>query len=97
MDSLHSILPRVLRKRGLHQQASASLVTFAAQKWIHSALPHIADALRVSTFSHASLSIMCKHSIAAQECQPLLPALKEYLAKECRPMLVEEIRLVRER
>lgn len=95
MDSLHSILPKVLRKRGLHVQASASLVTYAAQKWLSSALPHLADAISVTRFSHACLSISCRHSIAAQECLPLLPGLKEYLARECKSLRVDDIRLLR--
>ena len=32
MQSLQSIMPKVLHKRGLHIQASASLITFAAQR-----------------------------------------------------------------
>lgn len=97
MDSVQSILPRVLRKRGLHAQVAASTVTFVAARWLKTALPHCADTLLVSTLSHATLSIHCTHSIAAQECLPLLPQLKEFLSRECKGQKIEEIRLVRVR
>ncbi len=97
MDRLQSILPKVLRKRGLHVQADASRVTFCANEWVKTALPRFADVVRVDRFSHAVLQISCSHSIAAQECLPLLPALKEYLQRECKQLAIEDIRLVRKR
>jgi hypothetical protein len=41
--------------------------------------------------------VECTHGIAAQECRALLPALKEYVAKECGGIIIEEIRLDRSR
>jgi hypothetical protein len=95
MDSLQAILPKVLRKRGLHRQVDASLVTFEAQRWLQSALPDLSTAFSVASLSHATLSIHCTHSIAAQECQPLLPQLKAFLLRQCKGIPIEEIRLIR--
>lgn len=97
MDSLQSVLPRVLRKRGLHLQVDASLVTLEAGRWLRGALPHLADAIAVKQLSRATLSIHCAHSIAAHECQPLLPQLKEFLARQCRGVRIDDIRLMRSR
>ncbi len=97
MDHLQSILPKVLRRRGLHVQADASRVTFCASQWIRTALPQFADSLTVDKFSNAVLQVSCSHNVAAQECLPLLPALKEYLQRECKRLAIDDIRLVRKR
>ncbi len=95
MDALRSILPAVLHKRGLHTHASAAHVTHAAEQWLQKALPHLAGFVTVQKLSHATLSISCSHGIAAQECVPLLPALKGYLAREFPKTAVADIRLTR--
>jgi hypothetical protein len=95
MDSLRSLLPKVLRKRGLHKQAEASLVVFRAQEWLEKLLPRHGKAIEVGQLSHAVLSIRCSHGIAAQECRHLLPSLRDYLAKECPDAVISEIRLIR--
>ncbi len=97
MDKIGSILPRVMRKRGLHLQADASQVTFRAQEWLTKAAPAVIEYLTVRTLSHAVLTIDCAHSTVAQECQPLLPGLLQYLQKEFPTVKIEEIRLVRGR
>jgi hypothetical protein len=75
----------------------ACLVTHRAQLWLHSALPQIASFISVTKYAHTTLSVMCSHSIAAQECLPLLPALKDYLLRECKNDPVSEIVLMRDR
>lgn len=97
MDSLSSILPSVLRKRGLHGAAVAALVTLKATEWLRVALPACADALHVEHLKDGVLSISTAHSIAAQECLPLLRALKEFLQRECKDSSVREVRLIRSR
>ncbi len=95
MDSLRSILPKVLRKRGLHIQVQASHVTHLAQEWLDKTLPDLVGTLSVERLRHATLVITCRHGVAAQECVPVLPALKEYLRRECGPSTVAEIQLLR--
>ncbi len=95
MDALRSILPKVLHKRGLHTHASAAHVTHATEKWLKNALPHLATFIAVDKLSHATLSISCTHGMAAQECMPLLPALRDYLKREFPRAPVADIRLTR--
>ena len=97
MDALRTLLPRVLHKRGLHAQAKASQITYAAEVWLHRALPHLAQMIQVEKLQYATLSICCTHGIAAQECQPLLPMLRTFLCKEFSEKSVAEIRMVRAR
>ncbi len=97
MDRVQSILPGVLHRRGLHVHAQAAQVTHVAERWLHGALPALAEFIAVDSLSHATLTISCAHGIAAQECQPLLPPLLEFLARECRGATVREIRMVRSR
>ncbi len=95
MDSLGSILPKVLHRRGLHAQASASLVTFKATEWLTLALPGLVHELTVEHLRDGTLTIACGHPIAAQECQALVPGLLEYLQRECPSISIREIRLTR--
>jgi ribosomal protein S2 len=95
MDSIHSILPKVLRKRGLHGQAGASHIVFAAQRWLKGALPNFTDFLKVESLTHATLFISSTHSVASQECIPLLPELRAFLMKECEGIKITDIRIAR--
>ncbi len=97
MDQLSSILPRVLHKRGLHGQATAAHVTHKAMEWLKMALPGVASQLQVDTFKDGVLTINSSHSIAAQECMPLLPSLTEFLLRECKGVTIREIRVTRAR
>lgn len=97
MDSLSSILPKVLHKRGLHKHASAALVTHKACEWLRVALPDFASQLHVDTFRDGVLTISTMHSIAAQECTPMIPSLTEYLGRECKGSVIREVRLMRAR
>lgn len=97
MDSLASILPRVLHKRGLRGHATAALVTHKATEWLHVALPSFASQLHVEHLKDGVLMISTTHSIAAQECMPLLPGLADFLRRECKGCAVREVRMVRAR
>ncbi len=97
MDHLSSILPRVLHKRGLHKHALAALAVHKATEWLQAALPGLADQFHIEHLQDGTLTIACGHSIASQECLPLLPSLTEYLQRECVGAGVREVRLVRKR
>ena len=97
MDSLSSILPKVLRKRGLHGHAVAALVTHKAADWLRTALPNFASQLHVDSLKDGVLTISAGHPIAAQECVPLLPSLMEYLQRECPGAIVRDVRVTRSR
>ena len=95
MDSLQSLLPKVLNRRGLHKQAQASLVTHHAQEWIRRELPAMQNEILVKHLSNGILTIACTNAIAGQECQMLLPALREYLESECDHRGIADIHLIR--
>ena len=97
MDSVGSILPKVLRKRGLHGHAVASFVTFRAQEWLDSALPQFRGQIAVRKLSHGVLDIERPHSVALQECNAILPQLLETLRRECEGITIEDIRVHRAR
>lgn len=95
MDSVRSVLPKILAKRGLKDHAQAALITHKAQKFLEGVLPTLADAIHVDKLERGTLIISVGHSIAAQECQQLFPRLREYLQKECPEVPVLEVRVMR--
>ncbi|MDB4977933.1 MAG: hypothetical protein JWM56_119 [Candidatus Peribacteria bacterium] len=97
MDRISSLLPKVLQKRGLQAQATASHIVHIAQEWLRQALPQFSADLHVERYSDATLYISAAHSIAAQECQQVLPLLKIYLQKEGGVKNLEGIQLTRAR
>jgi hypothetical protein len=96
MDRLRSVLPKVLKKRGLYHQASASHITHAGQRWLEESLGNLGSFVSIKSYSQGTLTIACAHSVAAQECQALLPAFREYLSREFPDHRLLEVRLVRE-
>jgi hypothetical protein len=94
MDHIRTVLPKVLRKRGLHAHAQAAVVTLRAQEWIAGALPAFAGQIAAETFSQGTLSLKAKSSIAAQECRLLFPELTAFLEHECG-VTVRDVRLHR--
>lgn len=94
MDSLRSIIPKVLSKRGIATQAHASLLVHKAQEWLLEVLPSLSAELRVQKVQNRVLVIECENSIAAQECAQLSARLLEYLQKECgkAPERVQTVR-----
>ena len=94
MDSLRSLLPKVLNKRGIATQAHASLVVHKAQEWLLQVLPALSAELKVQKVQDRVLVIECSNSIAAQECSQLSARLLEYLQKECgkAPERVQTVR-----
>jgi len=93
MDSLQSLLPSVLRKRGLKDQADAALLIHRTQGWLTETLPH--SHILAKSFSNGELCIECGDSVAAQECQGQLEQLKEYLATQGDIPQPANIRLLR--
>jgi thiamine phosphate synthase YjbQ (UPF0047 family) len=94
MDHLSSILPKVLRKRGLHGHANAAFVTMKAQQWITQAIPEITDLVSVPSVAEGTLRIVCTHSVAVQEVSNVKEDLLRYLDSAC-PQAVKNIRIER--
>lgn len=95
MDSVRSVLPHVLAKRGLKTQAEAAFVVYRATAWIAEVLPTLASAISVSRLKDGTLTIRCEHSIALQECQGLASRLREHLKRECPDQTIGDIRVIR--
>lgn len=95
MDSVRSLLPKVLRRRGLYAHASASLVTLRAQQWLDGELPAFRGIIAVPRFAQGVLEIECANSIASQECRSIIPVLLEHLTRECEGISVREVRISR--
>lgn len=91
MDSVSSLLPKVLRKRGIKDEADASLVTFAANQWMkeHAIL---AEAKKLNG---GVLFIEVASSIAAQECHGKTVDLLEEMQKQFPGIGVENVRILR--
>jgi hypothetical protein len=95
VQSLQSILPAVLNKRGLKTQTDAARVVFLAQTWLEKALPALKDAFTVHDLKQSELHINCTHSIALQECQQIQAMLLQYLARECKGIGISGVRVLR--
>ncbi|MDD4319789.1 MAG: DUF721 domain-containing protein [Candidatus Peribacteraceae bacterium] len=95
MDSLRSLLPKVLRRRGLAGQAGASHVTYVAQKWLQEVLPGLAAFMEVRHLKDGVLTIACRNGVAAQECRHLSSRLLDHVRRECPDHAPEEIRLTK--
>ena len=91
MDRLSSLLPKVLRKRGLQGQAQEALVMHCARRWLTEHLPSCQDAVSVTKCANGILFVKCATMSALQECQAVLADLKGFLIKETAVQL-EEIR-----
>jgi hypothetical protein len=79
MDKLSHLIPRVLNRRGLKNEASASYVTYLATQWIEENMPEHVQALSVSKKTDTRLCIDSDHPIASQELSLVIEQLKGYL------------------
>ncbi len=96
MDHIFSVLPKVLRKRGLQEHAEGALVVVRATRWMQERFPDISSYITVQKVKENTLHIVCTHSIAVQECQHSIADLKAYLQKECAFAGILEVRVGRD-
>jgi hypothetical protein len=95
MEHMFSVLPKVLSRRGLQAHAEGALIVLRAQRWIDGRLPQLLGMIRVEKYKENTLCIACTHSIAAQECQALLPDLVEFVRLNCPIHGVFQVRIGR--
>lgn len=95
MDRAHTVLAKVLAKRGLHAHAVAAMLVTRVQEWLAKEVPQLAGALQVGSFKDGVLTVRCSHSIAAQECRQIVVRLETFIRKECREERLKEVRLLR--
>ncbi len=79
MDRVSQLIPKVLSKRGLKDQAGASHAVYRAIDWLHSQSSSLGEQCIITTLQDGVLTIECQNSIAMQEMQALSEKLKEEL------------------
>ena|SRR3989344_6074047 len=82
MDRVKDLIGRVLRKRGLQNEAAAAHAVYLANAWIASAMPLFVSTARAINVKDNTLLIECTHSVAAQEVMQRAQELEKYLKKE---------------
>ena len=95
VEHIRSLLPKVLRKRGLIEHANVALVILKAREWIAGHLQDFENDLHPQKFRDGVLTIACAHSIASQECQQRSADLLSFLHIVCEGIVVEQIRMIR--
>lgn len=94
MDRISQLVPRVLAKRGLKDQAGASYAVFLAKEWISEHAPPCTELCSVHSLSDSVLEIHADHPIILQELHQQAVALKEYL-NGFEGISVTDIRIIR--
>lgn len=79
MDHVSTILGKVLKKRGLHSHAEASLIVKDTQNWLQEHMAALAERIRVQKYTDGVLHLTCTDSIALQELHEHTIQLQEYL------------------
>lgn len=92
MDHISTLLPKVLRKHGLKDEADASHIVFTAQEWLNARGQASAS---VTKFQDCTLFIEVQSSVDAQECHALTGELLTFLQNKFPDNKLEHIRLIR--
>ncbi|MFA5800718.1 MAG: hypothetical protein WC840_07280 [Candidatus Peribacteraceae bacterium] len=95
MDRLSQILPKVLRKRGLHEAAVGSQAVVSAQAWISSTFPAFRHSLSAIRIEHGCIVVEADDSIALTECSQRAEELLRHLWHTVPEAKVERVRVVR--
>lgn len=82
MERLQSVLPRVLRQRGLFEHAQACGVCATVNQWIETNLRSCAHYLQATSFENGQVVITAENSVAADECQQRVGDLMDFLIGE---------------
>ncbi len=95
MQKLATILPSVLRQRGLDQAFSAGLIILKAQEWIESVLPVHARSIKAKSINDGLLIITAIDSIALQEMIVRTDDLLTWLNAEVHSARVVTVKVIR--
>ena len=95
MEHISTLLPKVLRKRGIKDEADASLVTFAAERWLKEYAEDIVPQVQATKFMDRTLFLKVESSIAAQECYARNEELLLHLRKEFPAIPCEKVCILR--
>lgn len=94
MDRLSSLLPKVLRKRGIQSQAQEALVIHCAKRWFDEHFPPLQGMISVSKYENGVLFIECTEDSALRACHGSFADVIGFLLKETGVCL-QEIRAIR--
>lgn len=97
MDRLGSLLPKVLNKRGLGEQANAARICWLANEWLQDKMPTVAELLQAVKFANNELCIESQHAVASQEGQLVSADLLAFLREKCPEIQIDTIRIIREK
>lgn len=89
MDHVSSLIPSFLKKRGLYDEAHASMMVFRATKWYVEYHPHLASFLHPKTFKDGILTLIAQNEASLQEAALLSDALRAFLQSEGKYMVKE--------
>lgn len=93
MHRLSLLLPKVLHRRGLKDQADASLIVFRANEWLKEY--GASEDILATTLKDGTLLMTVERPVAAQECHALSEDLLLALQKEYPSVLLKNVRIVR--
>lgn len=95
MDRLSTLLPKVLRKHGIKDEADAALVVHTANQWLQEQGGILTTSVAAMRFARNTLTLCTQSSVAAEEVrgknEELLSALRERLPG----IVVETVHIVR--
>lgn len=96
MERVRSLLPGVLKKRGMFEHAMASLVLLRAQAWIDREFPKSDGRLRARAFDAQGVLMILGHdAVSLAACRERLHALTFELERTLEPGLVKKIVVLR--
>lgn len=96
MDSLATLLPNVLQRRGIKDEAIAAHIVHCANCFLHEHLPDFREEVEAKQFTQGTLVLSTSNSIAAQECQALTQDLLAFLQSAFPSTKLEKVRILRQ-
>lgn len=94
MDKLSHLIPKVLQKRGLKDQANASYAIHLANTWMQQNLPALSENMHATSLSGGIVYISVNDATSEQELTKVSAELKQYLNR-IEDISVLEIRILR--
>lgn len=82
MDRLDSLLPKVLKQKGMFEAAVASLTVSKANEWIKEHSPHLVPHIHAVKLQDGRLHLKADHPLIVSEFQQHHAMLLSYLNAE---------------
>lgn len=95
MDKVSALLPKVLRKRGIKDEADASLVVHTANQWLQQQDGILATSVAAMRFAQNTLTFCTQSSVAAAEMHARTSDLLQALRERFPALEIEQVRVLR--